>query len=122
MAQRAGRFALLEQFRADGFEYMFGNPGTVEQGFLDALGEVPELEYIATLQETIAVGIADGRRGGTGCGTPRSRGRRSVVTVGPQPHGPAPSVGLTSVQPSSVPLGASGADGTSPATGTTVGG
>jgi benzoylformate decarboxylase len=60
MAQKAGRFALLEQFRADGFKYMFGNPGTVEQGFLDALGEIPELEYVETLQETIAVGIADG--------------------------------------------------------------
>src|SRR4051812_34721658 len=39
---------------------MFGNPGTVEQGFLDALGEYDDVEYILTLQETIAVGIADG--------------------------------------------------------------
>src|SRR5262245_15926872 len=39
---------------------MFGNPGTVEQGFLDALGEYPEMRYVTTLQETIAVGIADG--------------------------------------------------------------
>ena len=60
MADKTGRFALLEQLRADGFTYMFGNPGTVEQGFLDALGEFPEIEYIETLQETIAVGIADG--------------------------------------------------------------
>ena len=60
MANRTGRFALLEQLRADGFAYMFGNPGTVEQGFLDALGEFPEIEYIETLQETIAVAIADG--------------------------------------------------------------
>jgi benzoylformate decarboxylase len=60
MAGTTGRFGLLEQLRADGFTYMFGNPGTVEQGFLDALGEFPELEYIETLQETIAVAIADG--------------------------------------------------------------
>jgi benzoylformate decarboxylase len=60
MADRTGRFALLEQLRVDGFAYMFGNPGTVEQGFLDALSEFPEIEYIETLQETIAVGIADG--------------------------------------------------------------
>src|SRR4051812_8412199 len=39
---------------------MFGNPGTVEQGFLDALGEYPELRYITTLQETIAVAMGDG--------------------------------------------------------------
>eukprot|EP01034_Spumella_vulgaris_P009606 gene9606-12177_t len=39
---------------------MFGNPGTVEQGFLDALAEYPEMKYILTLQETIAVMAADG--------------------------------------------------------------
>src|SRR3954469_23999465 len=60
MGDKTGRFALLEQLQADGFAYMFGNPGTVEQGFLDALSEFPGIEYITTLQETIAVGIADG--------------------------------------------------------------
>jgi hypothetical protein len=30
--------AAFEQFLADGITHMFGNPGTVEQGFLDALG------------------------------------------------------------------------------------
>src|SRR5262245_28585714 len=39
---------------------MFGNPGTVEQGFLDALGEYPEMRYVTTLQETIAVAMGDG--------------------------------------------------------------
>jgi benzoylformate decarboxylase len=39
---------------------MFGNPGTVEQGFLDALRDVPEIKYILGLQETIPVTIADG--------------------------------------------------------------
>ncbi len=53
---------MLEQFRADGFQFMFGNPGTVEQGFLDALGEYPDLKYILTLQESVAVMTADGTR------------------------------------------------------------
>ena len=57
---KTGRFAIVEQFLADGITYMFGNPGTVEQGFLDALGEYPELRYITALQETIAVAMADG--------------------------------------------------------------
>lgn len=57
---KTGRFALLEQLQADGVRYMFGNPGTVEQGFLDAIGSFPDLEYILTLQETIAVAIGDG--------------------------------------------------------------
>lgn len=60
MAGRTGRFALIEQLLADGITYMFGNPGTVEQGFLDALSSYPEMRYIETLQETIAVGVADG--------------------------------------------------------------
>jgi len=55
-----GHEAILRQFVADGVKYMFGNPGTVEQGFLDALSEVPDLKYILTLQESIAVLCADG--------------------------------------------------------------
>jgi len=55
-----GRFAIMEQLRVDGIHYMFGNPGTVEQGFLDSLSDYSDLKYILTLQETIAVGIADG--------------------------------------------------------------
>jgi benzoylformate decarboxylase len=34
---RRGREALIEQLLVDGIDHMFGNPGTVEQGFLDAL-------------------------------------------------------------------------------------
>jgi benzoylformate decarboxylase len=59
-AAKTGRFAILEQFLADGMRFMFGNPGTVEQGFLDALAEYPELKYILTLQESVAVTVADG--------------------------------------------------------------
>jgi benzoylformate decarboxylase len=57
---KTGRFAIIEQLLADGITHMFGNPGTVEQGFLDAIESYPELRYITTLQETIAVAMADG--------------------------------------------------------------
>ena len=60
MAEKTVRFAIVEQLLADGITYMFGNPGTVEQGFLDALGSYPEMRYVTTLQETIAVAMADG--------------------------------------------------------------
>lgn len=60
MKTKTGRFAILEQFLADGMRHMFGNPGTVEQGFLDALWEYPEMKYILTLQESVAVLMADG--------------------------------------------------------------
>jgi benzoylformate decarboxylase len=60
MAGKTGRFAIIEQLLADDIHYMFGNPGTVEQGFLDTLGDYPDFQYILALQETVAVGIADG--------------------------------------------------------------
>jgi thiamine pyrophosphate-dependent acetolactate synthase large subunit-like protein len=60
MAGRSGNDALIEQLLADGITYMFGNPGTVEEGFLDRLTEYPQLNYIFGLQETIAVAMADG--------------------------------------------------------------
>jgi benzoylformate decarboxylase len=60
MSATTGRFAILEQFLADGMHYMFGNPGTVEQGFLDALWQYPQLKYVLTLQESVAVMAADG--------------------------------------------------------------
>ena len=55
-----GHEAILRQFLANDLDHMFGNPGTVEQGFLDALADVPEMKYILTLQESIAVLCADG--------------------------------------------------------------
>ncbi|MGI8984081.1 MAG: thiamine pyrophosphate-binding protein [Acidimicrobiales bacterium] len=60
MAAKTGRFAMIEQFMADGITHMVGNPGTVEHGFLDALSDYPDLEYILALQEAVVVGIADG--------------------------------------------------------------
>ncbi|MFD7639994.1 thiamine pyrophosphate-binding protein [Kitasatospora sp. NPDC059795] len=60
MASRPARVAMLEQFKADGVTHMFGNPGTVEQGFLDELRKFPEIEYVLALQEAAVVGLADG--------------------------------------------------------------
>jgi len=60
MEDRTGRLALVEQLLADDIHFMFGNPGTVEQGFLDEVSKSADLTYILTLQETVAVGIADG--------------------------------------------------------------
>jgi thiamine pyrophosphate-dependent acetolactate synthase large subunit-like protein len=60
VAARPGRYAMLEQLRADGVRFMFGNPGTVEQGFLDSIADFTDIQYVLTLQETIAVGVGDG--------------------------------------------------------------
>ncbi|WP_346115135.1 thiamine pyrophosphate-binding protein, partial [Nonomuraea maheshkhaliensis] len=60
MSSRPAKRAVFEQFAADGIGVMFGNPGTVEQGFLDVLEEVPGFRYVLALQEAAALGIADG--------------------------------------------------------------
>jgi benzoylformate decarboxylase len=51
---------MFEQFLADGLTHMFGNPGTVEQGFLDEIDGLQGFQYTLTLQETVAAGLADG--------------------------------------------------------------
>lgn len=56
---KTGKEKLMEQFLADGFSYMFGNPGTVEQGFLDVLRQYP-IQYVTCLHESVAVAMADG--------------------------------------------------------------
>ncbi len=45
---------------AEGVEYIFGNPGTSETPFMDALQDYPRLKYMLTLQEATAVAMADG--------------------------------------------------------------
>ncbi|MEW6753386.1 MAG: thiamine pyrophosphate-binding protein [Candidatus Latescibacterota bacterium] len=60
MASKTGHSIVIEQLLADGIDHMFGNPGTVEEGFLDALRDYPQMRYVLTLQESVAVTIADG--------------------------------------------------------------
>ncbi|MFH8386528.1 thiamine pyrophosphate-binding protein [Kitasatospora sp. NPDC018058] len=66
MAGKTGNVKLIEQFRADGMRLMFGNPGTVEQGLLDAAEHAEGFQYVLALQETVAAGIADGYARATG--------------------------------------------------------
>jgi benzoylformate decarboxylase len=66
MVARAGKIAMFEQFAADGITTMFGNPGTSEENFLDVLGQHTDMEYVLTLHEGAAVGIADGYARATG--------------------------------------------------------
>jgi len=61
-----GNRAVVEQLIADGITHIFGNPGTVEQGLLDVLGEYEAVQYILGLQETVCVAMADGYARSTG--------------------------------------------------------
>lgn len=64
--EKTGNEKLIEQLLAEECYYMFGNPGTVEQGFLDAMGKYQAFHYITCLQESIAVAMADGYARKTG--------------------------------------------------------
>ncbi|MGQ9572281.1 MAG: thiamine pyrophosphate-binding protein [Dehalococcoidia bacterium] len=59
MAEMTGKKALMEQLVAEGVSYVFGNPGTSEQPFMDILQDYPQIQYILALQEAIALGMAD---------------------------------------------------------------
>jgi len=50
---------LMEILKSSGIRYLFGNPGTTELPFLDALPD-SSLEYVLGLQEATAVAAADG--------------------------------------------------------------
>lgn len=60
MSKIKASHAFIEQLLADGVELVFGNPGTLEEGFLDALSDFPEIRYIFGLQESIVLGMAAG--------------------------------------------------------------
>jgi benzoylformate decarboxylase len=58
--------ALLEILRDEGVDRIFGNPGTTELPFIDALAKAPDLEYVLAVQEASAVAMADGYARATG--------------------------------------------------------
>ena len=68
-----GKQSLLEMLKAEGVDYIFGNPGTSEGPIIDLLGDYPEFRYILTLQESVAVGMGEAYA--------RSTGRASFVSL-----------------------------------------
>jgi len=48
----------MDSFVAHGVRHIFGNPGTTETPLLDSLPAYPQIDYIMTLHEGIAVGAA----------------------------------------------------------------
>ena len=66
MPRMTGKQALAEMLLAEGVEYIFGNPGTSETPLMDALQDYPQINYVTSLQEASAVGMADGYARATG--------------------------------------------------------
>jgi benzoylformate decarboxylase len=61
-----GRDVVLEVLRSEGVRHVFGNPGSTELPFIDALAEADDLRYVLGLQEATVVGMADGYALATG--------------------------------------------------------
>src|SRR5437763_16887686 len=51
---------LLEVLASEGVSHVFGNPGTTELPFIDALAGREQPHYVLALQEATAVAMADG--------------------------------------------------------------
>ncbi len=68
-----GKRAVLEMLKAEGIDYIFGNPGTSEGPLIDMLGDYPEFKYILTLQEAVAMGMGEAYA--------RAKGKASFVSL-----------------------------------------
>ena len=66
MTRMTGRRAMLEMLRAEGVEYIFGNPGTSESPIMHELEAFPNLRYVLVMQEGVAMGMADAYARATG--------------------------------------------------------
>jgi benzoylformate decarboxylase len=53
-----GRQVLMETLVGHGVELLFGNPGTTESPIIDSLEGYPQIRYILTLHEGVALGAA----------------------------------------------------------------
>lgn len=73
MGRLAARHVIVEILRAEGARFIFGNPGSTETPFLDALVEHSDLEYVLGLHESAVVAMADGYA--------RATGRPAVVNI-----------------------------------------
>ncbi len=66
MPQIAGKHIVMRMLQAEGVKYIFGNPGTTETPFLDAVQDYPDIQYMLATQEAPAIGMADAYARATG--------------------------------------------------------
>lgn len=85
MVTMTAKEAVCRAIQSQGIEYVFGNPGTTEVPFLDALTRFPTIRYVLALHESMAAAMADGYA--------RVSGRPGVANVHTTP-GVANSLGM----------------------------
>jgi benzoylformate decarboxylase len=60
MTFMTGKEALIQILREEKVEYVFGIPGATEVVLMDALEDAPDIRFILSLHESVAVGMAEG--------------------------------------------------------------
>ncbi len=96
MPRLTGAQAVVECLKAEGIEYVFGVGGTCVLPILEVLANTPEIKYIATLHEQIAVNMADGYA--------RASGKIGLVMVTRAPGSANTIIGAVNAYPACSPI------------------
>ncbi len=88
--------ALMDLFREEGVEYVFGIPGATEIHFMDALESAGDIGYVLGLQEVVCAGMAEGYA--------RAAGKPGVLNLHTAPGLAAATPMLYNAQLGRVPL------------------
>ena len=96
MSQLSGAQAVVECLKREGVEYVFGVAGTCILPILDILAHTPEIKYIGTTHEQIAVHMADGYA--------RASGKIGVVMVTRAPGSANTIIGVVNAYPACAPV------------------
>ncbi len=96
MLQLTGAQAVVECLKEEKVEYIFGVAGTCILPILDVLSQTPEINYISTPHEQIAVHMAEGYA--------RASGKIGVVIVSRGPGSANTMIGMVNAYPSSSPI------------------
>lgn len=96
MVKMTGAQAVVECLKMEDVEYVFGVGGTCILPVLEVLADTPEIKYIGTLHEQIAVNMADGYA--------RASGRIGVVMVTRAPGSANTIIGAVNAYPACSPI------------------
>ena len=96
MSPLSGAQAVVECLKREGVEYVFGVAGTCILPILDVLTHTPEIKYIGTTHEQIAVHMAEGYA--------RASGKIGVVMVSRAPGSANTIIGMVNAYPACAPV------------------
>jgi benzoylformate decarboxylase len=96
MTHVTAKQALMDLFRQEGVEYVFGIPGATEIHFMDALEKAGDIRFVLGLHEVVCAGMAEGYA--------RASGKPGVLNMHTAPGLAAATPMLYNAQMGRVPL------------------